>query len=94
MAQIKITARKNGPYRVEAPESSIELVDADGNKHDLAGKTTFSLCRCGASVNKPFCDGTHSKIGFQAAEAAVRAEEQSHGTPVENNPTASSPAKG
>jgi CDGSH-type Zn-finger protein len=77
MADVKITVRKNGPYRVEAPEGSIELVDADGNKYDLTGKTAFALCRCGASVNKPFCDGTHSKIGFQAAEAAVRAEEQS-----------------
>ena len=71
---IKITVRRNGPYRVEAPEGSLELVDADGNKYDLAGKTAFSLCRCGASVTKPFCDGTHSKIGFQAAEAAVRQE--------------------
>ncbi len=76
MAEIKITVRKNGPYRVEAPEGLIELVDADGNKYDLAGKTAFSLCRCGASVSKPFCDGAHSKIGFQAAGAAVRAEEK------------------
>jgi CDGSH-type Zn-finger protein len=75
MSQVKITIRKNGPYRVEAPEGSIELVDADGNKFDLAGKPAFSLCRCGASVNKPFCDGAHSRIGFQAAEAAVRAEQ-------------------
>jgi CDGSH-type Zn-finger protein len=75
MAQVKITAKKNGPYRVEAPEGSIELVDADGNHYDLTGKTAFSLCRCGGSVNKPFCDGTHSKIGFQAAEAAVRESE-------------------
>ncbi len=94
MAAIKITARKNGPYRVEAPEGSIELVDADGNRYDLTGKTAFSLCRCGASVNKPFCDGTHSKVGFQAAEAAVRAQEQSQAKPVENDPQASSPAKG
>ncbi len=76
MADVKITVRRNGPYRVEAPEGSIELVDADGNKYDLTGKTVFALCRCGGSVSKPFCDGTHSKIGFQAAEAAVKAEEQ------------------
>ena len=77
MATIKVTVKKNGPYRVEAPEGSIELVDADGNTYDLTGKPAFSLCRCGASVNKPFCDGTHSKMGFQAAESAVRAAEQS-----------------
>jgi CDGSH-type Zn-finger protein len=77
MAEVKITIRPNGPYRVEAPEGSIELVDANGNKYDLTGKPAFSLCRCGASVNKPFCDGTHSKIGFQAAEAAVQAEKKS-----------------
>ena len=76
MASVKITIRKNGPYRVEAPEGSIELVDADGNKYDLTGKPAFSLCRCGASINKPFCDGTHSKIGFLAAEAAVKKEQE------------------
>lgn len=75
MASVKITIRKNGPYRVEAPEGSIELVDAYGNKYDLTGKPAFSLCRCGSSVTKPFCDGTHSRIGFQAAEAAVKKEE-------------------
>ena len=84
MAQVKITVRRNGPYRVEAPEGAIELVDAEGNKYDLAGKTAFSLCRCGGSVNKPFCDGTHSKMGFQAAEAAVRQEQQQSPT---GNPT-------
>ena len=76
MAQVKIIARKNGPFRVEAPEGSIELVDADGQKYDLTGKPNFALCRCGGSVNKPFCDGTHSRIGFQAAEGAVRAQDQ------------------
>lgn len=73
---IKITAKKNGPYLVAGDLNEIELVDADGNKYDLTGKQAVALCRCGASVNKPFCDGTHSKIGFQAAEAAVRAEQQ------------------
>jgi CDGSH-type Zn-finger protein len=71
MAQVKITVRPNGPLRVEAPEGTIELVDADGNPYDLTGKTAFSLCRCGGSINKPFCDGAHSRIGFQAAERAV-----------------------
>jgi CDGSH-type Zn-finger protein len=73
MSQVKITVRPNGPYRVEDPSGVVELVDANGNKYDLTGKPMFSLCRCGGSVNKPFCDGTHSKIGFQAAEAAVKA---------------------
>jgi CDGSH-type Zn-finger protein len=73
MSQVKITVRPNGPYRVEDPSGVVELVDASGNKYDLTGKPIFALCRCGASVNKPFCDGTHSKIGFQAAEAAVKA---------------------
>ena len=76
MADVKITAGKNVPFRVEAPEGSIELKDADGTKYDLTGKTVFALCRCGGSVSKPFCDGTHSRIGFQAAEAAVRKESQ------------------
>jgi CDGSH-type Zn-finger protein len=75
MPAIKITIRKNGPFRVEGPEGEIEMVDADGNKYDLTGKPAFSLCRYGGSVNKPFCDGTHSKIGFQAAEAAVKKAE-------------------
>ena len=56
MAQVKITVRPNGPYRVEAAEGVVELVDINGNPFDLAGKTAFSLCRCGGSVNKPFCD--------------------------------------
>jgi CDGSH-type Zn-finger protein len=69
--EVKITVRPNGPFRVEGP---VTLVDADGKQWDLTGKPAISLCRCGASINKPFCDGTHSKIGFQAAEAAVAAE--------------------
>jgi CDGSH-type Zn-finger protein len=77
MANVKITIRPNGPYRVEAPEGSVELVDVNGNQYDLTGKPAFSLCRCGGSVNKPFCDGTHSKIGFQGAELAVKKSEGS-----------------
>lgn len=76
MAKVKITVRPNGPYLVEDPEGLIELVDANGKPYELpVGKPAIALCRCGASVNKPFCDGAHSRIGFQAAEAAVRKEE-------------------
>lgn len=67
MSTVKITALKNGPYKVEGP---IELVH-DTMPVDTAGKDTVFLCRCGASSKKPFCDGTHSKIGFQAAASVV-----------------------
>ena len=68
---VKISIRPNGPYLVEG---DVELVDPTGSKIDTAGQQRMALCRCGASVKKPFCDGTHSKIGFQAAEAAVQQE--------------------
>ncbi len=74
MADVTITVRPNGPFRVEGP---IKLMDANGAEWDLTGKPAVSLCRCGASTRKPFCDGMHSKIGFQAAEAAVIAQEPS-----------------
>lgn len=95
MADVKITIRRNGPYRVEAAPGSIEMFDPEGQPYDLStrmkeGKTAFSLCRCGASTQKPFCDGTHSKIGFQAAEAAVKAE----GAGTATNPPDGGPAKG
>ena len=73
MSQVKITVRPNGPYRVEDPNGVVEIVDADGNQYDLTGKTAFSLCRCGASANRPFCDGTH-KIAFQAPDKAIKVE--------------------
>ena len=72
---INILVKPNGPYVVSGDLNQIELKDINGNKYDLSGKAAVALCRCGASVNKPFCDGTHSKIGFQAAEAAVKAEQ-------------------
>jgi len=75
MGQVTITVRPNGPLRVEDPNGVVDVVDAEGNKYDTTGKPAFSLCRCGGSVNKPFCDGTHSRIGFQAAELAVKKAE-------------------
>jgi CDGSH-type Zn-finger protein len=66
MAEVTIETIKNGPYIVTGP---VELIDADGNAFPVEKR--MALCRCGASTTKPFCDGTHSKIGFQAAEKAV-----------------------
>ena len=62
---VKITVRRNGSYRVEAPPGELELVDADGNPYDISAKPAFSLCRCGGSKNKPFCDGSHKEFGFE-----------------------------
>ena len=59
---VKITVKPNGPLRVEG---SIILTDADGKQWDLTDKPAFSLCRCGASENRPFCDGSHKRVGFQ-----------------------------
>ena len=66
MAEATIATIKNGPYIVKG---EFELRDAEGNVYPAEKR--MALCRCGASTTKPFCDGTHSKIGFQAAEKAV-----------------------
>ena len=55
-----------GPFR---------LVDADGNEYDVGDRKVVALCRCGGSTTKPFCDGTHSRTGFRAAERAVAAQD-------------------
>ena len=68
---VEVVATKNGPYLLTGDLSQLELRDGDGNLYDFAGKGRIFLCRCGASTTKPFCDGQHSRIGFQAAEAAV-----------------------
>ena len=70
MAIVKVSVKKNGSLRVEAPEGSIEIVDSEGRAYDLTGKTAFSLCRCGGSAKRPFCDGSHKHNGFQSEECA------------------------
>jgi CDGSH-type Zn-finger protein len=69
--QTKITALDNGPYLVKGP---VLLLDDEGNEFRTE-RATVALCRCGRSANKPFCDGTHSKIGFRAADRAVQLQE-------------------
>jgi len=58
----KITAINNGPIRIEG---EFNIFDQQGNQFGLAGRTVISLCRCGQSANKPFCDGAHNRTGFQ-----------------------------
>ena len=65
---VKITAKDNGSLRIEG---EVELYDGKGNKYDLAGREAFSLCRCGQSNNKPFCDGSHKTCGFDSQVIAV-----------------------
>ncbi len=67
MAEVTIIALENGPFKVSGP---IDLQRADGTPVEPKKDTVF-LCRCGASTKKPFCDGQHSKIGFEAAAQAV-----------------------
>ncbi|MBI2477914.1 MAG: CDGSH iron-sulfur domain-containing protein [Planctomycetia bacterium] len=65
MSDAKINIRDNGPLLVEGP---FKLVDAAGNELPLpANKPAIALCRCGASANKPFCDGSHKTAGFESA---------------------------
>src|ERR1700759_241746 len=71
---INVLIKKTGPYVLSGDLSQLEIADADGKKVDISGKQAIALCRCGASTNKPFCDGTHSKIGRLAAEPAVKPE--------------------
>ena len=66
MAAVTIRSSRNGPYLVEG---DVDLFDSEGNKVGV-DRSPIALCRCGAASNKPFCGGTHSEIGFQAAEAA------------------------
>ena len=66
----KITVRNNGPVRIEGDD--FVIVDANGNAFDLAGRTAISLCRCGQSKDKPFCDGQHKECAF-SSEVKARA---------------------
>jgi CDGSH-type Zn-finger protein len=67
---VTIKVRQNGPYRVDGGDDEVTVVDWNGVEYRVE-KRPFALCRCGASTTKPFCDGSHSRVGFAAAEAAV-----------------------
>ena len=77
MAPVRIMIRNNGPYQIEG---DFELVTADGVRVETTPGKPVKLCRCGASTKKPFCDGMHSKIGFQGAQAAQESFDARRGT--------------
>jgi CDGSH-type Zn-finger protein len=78
MADVKITVKPNGPYRVEGV---VDLVDKAGN-HFPKSEFGFSLCRCGHSGTKPLCDGSHARVGFQAEAEAPMVEAAQEAEPV------------
>ena len=67
MAEVTIKASEDGPFLVKGP---VKVVDADGNEYATGDRPVLELCRCGGSATKPFCDSTHRRIGFVAAERA------------------------
>jgi CDGSH-type Zn-finger protein len=60
----KVSISTNGPIRIEG---EFTITDAEGKTFGLGGRTTIGLCRCGHSENKPFCDGSHRRQGFESA---------------------------
>jgi CDGSH-type Zn-finger protein len=78
----KVVVSRNGPYLVSGglPLARQTIVaDAEGGSQEwregesFPAQENYALCRCGYSTNKPFCDGTHKKIGFDGTETASRA---------------------
>ena len=65
---VTIRLRRNGPYVIDGDD--VKVIDWNGVEYKVE-RRPIALCRCGGSTTKPFCDGSHSKVGFQAAEAAV-----------------------
>jgi CDGSH-type Zn-finger protein len=59
--KVTMLVKPNGSIRVTG---TVDFVDADGNV--IESKTDFSLCRCGHSKEKPYCDGSHKAAGFEA----------------------------
>ena len=67
MSEVTITVRPNGPLLITGP---VKLFDHEGREFNLQGKEKFSLCRCGHSKNRPYCDGAHKECGFAAVDVA------------------------
>ncbi len=61
---VEVTCNDNGSIRISGGDFVIK--DGKGNAYDLSGRKAITLCRCGASMNKPFCDGAHNRTGFNS----------------------------
>lgn len=67
MPTTRITVQNNGSLRVEG---DFEIADAEGRIFGLAGRTRVTLCRCGQSKDKPFCDASHKTCAFESVVIA------------------------
>ena len=70
MSAVTIRIRDNGPILVEGP---VTVVDSEGQTFEVKSDKPVALCRCGASANKPFCDGSHRTCGFDSTVRAKKA---------------------
>jgi CDGSH-type Zn-finger protein len=74
---VTLRCRRDGPLVIELaaggqPSPAVRIIDHEGREYPLpTGKRAVALCRCGHSTAKPFCDGSHRRSGFKAAEEAV-----------------------
>ncbi len=74
--KLKLTVARNGPLRIQGAgellaSGELQIAWNDGEAVTPANPNAFTICRCGASASKPFCDGSHSKMGFDIAAQAV-----------------------
>lgn len=79
--KVRVTVSENGPYMVTGDVALAKqtiVADAEGGSEAwregeaIPHRATYALCRCGASRTKPFCDGSHARIGFAGEETARR----------------------
>ncbi len=79
---MRITVTEKGPYKVTGSVPMARQTIVSDHQGDSVGwsegevfetKATYALCRCGQSANKPFCDGSHQRVGFEGTETATRA---------------------
>jgi len=75
MSKVVIVCAKDNALRISG---DFVLRDGDGDDFDLAGRDSISLCRCGASINKPFCDGSHNRIFFKSEVKAKKLAPKPH----------------